>query len=226
MQCGDRVIGGQWVLQQRPQYGRHLGAEPAGQPGAGLEKHGQRDRLGCAARQQPQQADRGRCGLFQPAKRQGPGSRHGSAVPGRLAAAEQVGPPLGEQGQIPCQGAAGSQDVGGSLRQCQRQAVQFAGQFPGGALVRVAGAGDEEVCRDIGLQDRHRQGLAVWPVRVLAGDQYPAGPRRWQESLDGCQVGRVVEDQQPPGGEPGERVVNRRHRVPGAGDVLDSQLGG
>jgi hypothetical protein len=96
-QRGDRVIGGQRVIQQQPQGRRHLGAELSGRPGAVLEKQGQRDRLGRAARQQPQQADRRRRGLLQPAERQGPGGRHCSAVPGRVAAAEHVGPPVIEQ---------------------------------------------------------------------------------------------------------------------------------
>ena len=59
-QRGDRVLGCQRVLQQRQQHLFHLRTQPFGESRAGLQQQAQRDRLGRAARQQPQQSGRRR----------------------------------------------------------------------------------------------------------------------------------------------------------------------
>ena len=89
----DRVPGRQRVLQQRGQHRRHLSAEPLAKLRAGLQQQPQRDRLGRAERQQPQQPGRARPGLRQIVKRQPPGGGHRLGVLDRLATAQHVQAP-------------------------------------------------------------------------------------------------------------------------------------
>ena len=225
-QRGDRVTGRQRVLQQRaPAPAPPAAPSRPASPGPGLQQQPQRDRLRRAERQQPEQADRARLGAPEPVERQRPGGGHRLAVSSGLATGQQVGAPLPEQGQVPGQGVAGGLHVRGGLLQRQRQPAQHVGQLPGRLPVRVAGAADQETCRHVRVEHGNLQHLAG-PVRVLAGDQHPAGPGRGQERLHRGHVRRVVEDQQPRRREPGQHRVHRRHRVPGIGQAPGAELGG
>jgi hypothetical protein len=93
--------------------------------------------------------------------------------PTRTAAASSVPPKAQPGGRVAFQGA---QEEFGGLFQGQRQAAQLADQHCGRAGVGIAGAGHQEPRCLVGGEDRHVQGLADGPGRVLAGDHDPARP--------------------------------------------------
>ena len=98
-------------------------------PGRGCSSRRSGIGLGRAVSQQPQQAHRAWRGLLQVLERQRPGGGDRLAVPGRLAAGQQVRPPLPERCQIAGQAVPGGLDVGGGLLQRQRQPAQLTGQL-------------------------------------------------------------------------------------------------
>ena len=78
-------------------------AELPGQARAGLQQQAQRDRLGRAERQQPQQPGRARRGLLQVLERQPQVVATVLWYPAGSPRAEQVRAPLPERGQVPGQ---------------------------------------------------------------------------------------------------------------------------
>ena len=225
-QRGDRISDYQLVLQQRHQVRRHLSAKPVLDPGAGLQQQRQRDGLGCAVGQQPQQATRARRGLPQVLERQSPGSGYGLAVPGRLAALQHLGAPPPEQCQVTGQAVAASLDVGSGLLQRQRQPAQFTSQAQGSLLVRIAGTGDQEIRSGLGVKQRHVQSLAGRPQRALASDQHPATAGLRQEWPHRFLVRSMIEHQQPLGRVGSQHGMHRRHRIPPITLFPYAELGG